>query len=84
MSNVITRIRQLNADKGGIAALEYALLAAFVALAIVVGARAALERASAATSPPSAAMSPKWTPPRSPATSLECDQRLGSDPGPLR
>ena len=38
MSNVIARVRQLNIDKRGIAALEYALLAAFVALAIVVGA----------------------------------------------
>jgi pilus assembly protein Flp/PilA len=38
MSNIIARVRQLNADKRGIAALEYALLAAFVALAIVVGA----------------------------------------------
>ncbi len=38
MSNVITRVRQLNADKRGIAALEYALLAAFVALAVISGA----------------------------------------------
>jgi len=38
MSNVIARIRQVNADKRGIAALEYALLAAFIALASVVGA----------------------------------------------
>ncbi len=38
MPSIIARIRQLNTDKRGIAALEYALLAAFVALAIVVGA----------------------------------------------
>jgi len=38
MSNVIARVRQLHADKRGIAALEYALLASFVALAIIAGA----------------------------------------------
>ena len=38
MSTIIARIRALKTDKRGIAALEYALLAAFVALAIVAGA----------------------------------------------
>ncbi|HJS87117.1 MAG TPA: Flp family type IVb pilin [Acetobacteraceae bacterium] len=38
MSNIIARVRALNTDKRGIAALEYALLASFVALAIIAGA----------------------------------------------
>jgi len=38
VSNVIARVRQLKTDKRGIAALEYVLLAAFVAFAIVAGA----------------------------------------------
>ena len=38
VSNVIARVRQLKTDKRGVAALEYVLLAAFVAFAIVAGA----------------------------------------------
>lgn len=38
MPNVIARVRQLKTDERGIAALEYVLLAAFVAFAIVAGA----------------------------------------------